>query len=95
MPQIELLHEAMAAARSFTQARGLRFRTMNPARKVIGWFRGSPAGASDPENLAEEERLRQERETVRNSQAYVGQYGPGMANMPPTPDVLHPNDDEG
>ena len=67
---------------------------MSAFKKVIGWFRGAPTEADDPETAAEAERLREDRQTVRSSQAYIGQMGPGMASVTPTPDVLHPGDEE-
>jgi hypothetical protein len=64
---------------------------MNPVKTLLAWFR-KPA-ADDPETAAEAQRLRDDRETIRGSQTMVGQMGPGIANVTPTPDVLHPERD--
>jgi hypothetical protein len=50
--------------------------------KVLSWFRP----AADPEQQAEAERLRAERETVRASQRSHS----GGLNLPPTRDITDP-----
>jgi hypothetical protein len=62
---------------------------MNPVQKVIAWLR-RPAEVADPKTSAEAKRLHDERETIRVSQTLVGQMGPSLPNVPPTPDVLDP-----
>jgi hypothetical protein len=62
---------------------------MNPVKKVISWLR---APAADSKTAAEAQRLRDDRETIRGSQDWVS-LGPGAANVSPTPDVLHPEDE--
>ena len=65
---------------------------MSFLKKIRDWFRGQPA---DPEAEAEARKLYDDQATVRISQ--VGSETPGLggaaasANMPPTPDVLHPD----
>jgi hypothetical protein len=56
-------------------------RRMNPLKRLIAWFR--PKHDTD---WQEAERMRQERETIRTSQLT------GPPNIPPTPDVLDPDD---
>jgi hypothetical protein len=64
-------------------------RLMNPVQKVIAWLR-RPAGVADAKTAVEAQRLRDERETIRGSQPLVGQMGPSLPNLAPTPDVLNP-----
>ena len=61
---------------------------MSALGKIIGWLR-PPAGDADRETLAEAQRLRDDRDTIRGSQGMTG-LGPGLSNVTPTPDVLHP-----
>ena len=55
---------------------------MNAIKRFMAWLRPT----SDPESAAEAERLRIQRETVKTSQLT------GPPNVPPTPDVLDPED---
>jgi hypothetical protein len=48
---------------------------------------------SDPESLAEAQRLREERDMIRISQNTASTQLGAPANMPPTSDVLHPGED--
>jgi hypothetical protein len=50
--------------------------------KLVRWFRP----VNDPEQEAEAERLRFERETIRTSQLSPG----GASNLPPTRDITDP-----
>jgi hypothetical protein len=50
--------------------------------RLVGWFRT----AADPEQQAEAERLRVERETIRTSQLSPG----GGSNLPITRDITDP-----
>ncbi len=63
---------------------------MSTARRIIDWLR-RPAADADPETTAEAQRLQDDRETIRGSQSLTsGMTGPGLSNVTPTPDVLHP-----
>jgi hypothetical protein len=55
---------------------------VNPIKRFMTWLRPIP----DLEAAAEAERLRAEQETVKMSQLS------GPPNLPPTPDVLDPDD---
>ena len=50
--------------------------------------------SSDPESQAEADRLRAERDTIKVSQNHPSGtlFGGGAPNLPPTPDVLDPDD---
>jgi hypothetical protein len=54
---------------------------MNPLKALLAWLRPP----TDPESEAEAQRMRLERETIRTSQLS------GPPNIPPTPEVLDPN----
>ena len=62
--------------------------------KIRDWFRGQPA---DPESEAQARKLHDDQATVRISQAgstsAMTGGAPASPNMPPTPDVLDPDDD--
>ena len=63
---------------------------MSAARRIIDWLR-RPAADADPETIAEAQRLHDDQKTVRSSQSLTsGMTGPGLSNVTPTPDVLHP-----
>ena len=65
---------------SFRDSR--RLQRVSLFTKLLGWFRP----AADPEQQAEAERLRVERETIRTSQ-----FSPyGGSNLPPTRDITDP-----
>jgi hypothetical protein len=61
---------------------------MNPVKRLMSWWRGS----TDPNAVAEAERRRQDRDTIRISQntpaTQSGNPNPILAA--PTPDVLDP-----
>ena len=62
---------------------------MRALRKIIDRLR-TPADA-DRETVAEAQRLRDDRETIRGSQGMTGGVsGAGLSSVTPTPDVLHP-----
>jgi hypothetical protein len=66
---------------------------MNPAKKLISWWRGS----TDPETLArdaEEQRLSADQQTIRISQGMTGKATAASLLSAPTPDLLHPGGDE-
>jgi hypothetical protein len=62
---------------------------MNPLKKLSSLLRGS----SDPESLAEAQRLREERDMIRISQNTPTSQLGVPTNVPPTSDVLHPGED--
>jgi hypothetical protein len=62
---------------------------MNPFKKLMSLLRGP----SDPESLAEAERLREERDMIRISQKTPSTQLGSPTNVPPTSDVLHPGED--
>jgi hypothetical protein len=62
---------------------------MNPFKKLRSWFRGP----TDPEAIAEAQRLSDDRDTIRISQNIpMSQIG-SPTNLAPTSDVLHPGED--
>jgi hypothetical protein len=66
---------------------------MNPVMKIIAWLR-RPATDAGPKNVAEAQRLHDAQEMIRGSQSLAGgQMGPSLASVPPTRDVLDPDDD--
>ena len=62
---------------------------MNPVKKLMSWWRGP----NDPESV-EAERLAEDRDTIRISQnTATTQYGT-PTNLPPTPDLLDPGNQD-
>jgi hypothetical protein len=59
---------------------------MNPVKRLMSWLRG-PAG---PKSVAETQRLREDRDTIRISQNTAPSELGMAANLAPTPDVLDP-----
>jgi hypothetical protein len=57
---------------------------MNPVKKLMSWLRGP----SDPESVAEAQRLREDRDTIRISQNTAPSEVGMAVNLAPTPDVL-------
>jgi hypothetical protein len=62
---------------------------MNPFKKLMSLLRGP----SDPESLAEAQRLREERDMIRISQNTPSSQLGTPTNVPPTSAVLHPGED--
>jgi len=63
---------------------------MNPVKKLMSWLRGP----SDPESVAEAQRLREDRDTIRISQNTATSQLGVPTNLPPTPDVLDPGSED-
>jgi hypothetical protein len=63
---------------------------VNPVKKLMSWLRAP----SDPESVAEAQRLREERDMIRISQNTPSSQLGTPTNMAPTPDVLHPGSDD-
>jgi hypothetical protein len=64
---------------------------MNPVKKLMSWLRGP----SDPESVAEGQRLRADRDTIRISQNTPTSQLGVPTNMAPTPGVLDPGSEDG
>lgn len=63
---------------------------MNGVKKLMSWLRGP----TDPESIAEAQRLSEDRDTIRISQNIPMSQMGGPTNLPPTSDVLHPGKGE-
>jgi hypothetical protein len=59
---------------------------MSPVKKLMSWLRGP----SDPESVAEAQRLREDRDTIRISQNTPTSQLGAPTNLAPTPEVLDP-----
>ena len=65
---------------------------MNPVKQLRSWLRGS----TDPDAVAEAQRLREDRDTIRISQnTPATQFGnPNPILAAPTPEVLVPGSED-
>jgi hypothetical protein len=63
---------------------------MNPLKKLMSLLRGP----TDPESLAEAQRLSEERDMIRISQNTPSTQLGSPTNVPPTSDVLHPGGED-